>query len=278
MTTEIPSSNNTLVINQPGNPAAGPQTPRTMLDLIDNFPGKPWCDAASPLAKWTMDRLVNRTDVFRAYKSLDRRYPNQLPTYTAPWYEDARRYGSLSREVIEEHYRGNPEKLIGLHAISVENTSKWFAIDVDQHWVQGPVLVEENIDAAFSWYGVLQMLGFHPLLLDANGQGGFHLLVCLAEPVPSRLVHNFVTDLVQDFRVYGLRMAPGVFPEEPEVNPHRPYGSWLRLPGRHHTNAHWTKVWGGDRWLEDQEAIEAILSVTGDSPALIPGFEESLAG
>jgi hypothetical protein len=69
-----------------------------------------------------------------------------------------------------------------------------------------------------------------------------------------------------------------VYPGEPEVNPHRPYGSWLRLPGRHHTRSHWTKVWGRDRWLEDQEAVDAILSVTGDSPELIPGFEDCRAG
>ena len=161
MTTEILS--NTIVTDQPGNPDAGlqataaePQRPRTMLDLINNSPGKPWYDAAGPLTQWTLDRLVNRDDVYRQYKSLDRRYSNQLLTYTAPWFEDAREFGSLTGEVIEEHYRGDQERLIGLHAISVENTSRWFAIDVDQHGEDGPVLADENIDAAFSWYGELQ--------------------------------------------------------------------------------------------------------------------------
>jgi hypothetical protein len=37
---------------------------------------------------------------------------------------------------------------------------------------------------------------------------------------------------------------------------------------------HWTKVWGRDRWLEDKEAVDAILSVTGDLPELVPGFED----
>jgi len=270
---------NTLVITHPGHPAAGvqatePQRPRTMLDLLNNFPGKPWYDAAGPLAGWTLDRLVNRDDAYRGYRWLDYRVPGRDITFTAPWNEDDRVFGALNREVVEEHFRGNPESLIGLHAISVENTCKWFAIDVDQHGADGPVLVEENIDAAFSWYGVLEALGFHPLFLDANGDGGFHLLVCLSKAVPSRVVHGFVTELVQDFGVYGLKKAPAVYPGEPEVNPHRPHGSWLRLPGRHHTKSHWTKVWGRDRWLEDQEAVEAILSVTGDSPELVPGFED----
>jgi hypothetical protein len=272
------------ISNQPGNRAGipvattvEPQRLRTIADMMNNSPGRAWCDAAGRLAQWTLDRLVNRDDVYRAYKSLDHRFPNRLLTYTAPWFEEARDYGSLTGDIIEEHYRGNQEKLIGLHAISVENTSKWFAIDVDQHEADWPVQVEENIDAAFSWYGVLQELGFCPLFFDTNDDGGFHLLVCLSDPVPSQLVHGFVTELVQDFEVYGLRKAPDVYPAEPEVNPHRPYGSWLRLPGAHHTNSHWTKVWGRDSWLENEEAIAVILSTVGDSPSLIPGCEGSQA-
>jgi hypothetical protein len=129
------------------------------------------------------------------------------------------------------------------------------------------------LKAAFGWNEDLQLLGFRPLLLDANGAGGFHLLVCLSEAIPSRRVHEFVTDIVQNLADYGLAQAPEVYPSEPEVDAHRPYGSWWRLPGRHHTREFWTRVWDGSRWLENQEAIEAILSVEGDSPDLIPGFE-----
>jgi hypothetical protein len=75
---------------------------------------------------------------------------------------------------------------------------------------------------------------------------------------------------VQNFADHGLAQVPNVIPSEPELTPHRPYGSWWRLPGRHHTRAFWTKVWDGQRWLEDREAIEAILAISGDSPDLIP--------
>lgn len=280
MTTTI-LPNSTLLTGQHGIPVAGvqvtmaePPRKRTMADLINGSPGKPWHDAAGRLAQWTIDTLVNRDDVYRAYKSLDRRRWGELITYTAPWFEEARDYGSLDYGVIVGHYRGEDlAHLIGLHAISVENTSRWFAIDVDQHGEDGPVLGEENLDAVFSWYGRLQALGFQPLFLDSNDECGFHLLVCLSEEVPSRVVHGFVADFVQDFQTYGLKKAPDVYPAEPEVNPHRPYGSWWRLPGRHHTRPHWTKVWMRDKWVEGREAIEAILSVTGDSPALIPGFK-----
>jgi putative DNA primase/helicase len=274
-------SNNMIVTDQPNNPAgvqaamAEPQRFRSMQDWIDNYPGKPWRDAAGRLAQWTIDRLVNRDDAYRAYKSFDRRRYGELITYTAPWFEDARVYGSLDHDVIERHFRGEDlAHLIGLHAISVENTSRWFAIDVDQHGEDGPVLGEENIDAAFTWYGELQALGFRPLFLNASGECGFVLLVCLSEAIPSQVVHGFVSDFVQDFQTYGLKKAPDVYPGEAVVNPHRPYGSWWRLPGRHHTSQHWTKVWGGDRWLEGSEAIEVIVATTGDSPELIPGFAD----
>jgi len=276
--------NETIVTNQQGNPDAGlrtsvaakPQPSRSLQDWVDNRPGKDWREASEQLTIWTADRLINRDDVYRIFKSPERRYLGHLITYTAPWFEDDRVYGSLNCNVIEEHYCGNDRgKLIGLHAISVENTSRWFAIDIDQHGDDGPVLGKENINAAFAWYGDLQVLGFKPLLLDANGAGGYHVLVCLSEEVSSRTVHGFVSDFVQNYADFGLKQAPAVFPGEPEVNPHRPYGSWWRLPGRHHTIEYWTKVWDGERWLEDQEAIEAILSIEGDSPELIPGFQDS---
>jgi hypothetical protein len=194
--------------------------------------------------------------VYRAYKTMTRRLPGDLWTYTAPWFEESRDYGSLTCEIIEEHYRGGQEKLICLHAISVDNKSRWFAVNVDQHGNDGPVQTAENLKAALGWYEDLRCLGFQPLLMDANGVGGYHLLVCLAGAVPTRVVHDFVHDLVQNYAEYGLRQAPDVYPGEPEVNPHRPYGSYWRLPGHHHTRDYWTRVWNGERWLEREEAIE----------------------
>ena len=280
---QLTDCNNTIVTDQQGYPDAGLQTTTetsaeqkrylSLQEWIGNQPGKEWREASERLTQWTDEHLVNRNDVYRLFKSPERRYFGQLITYTAPWFEDARVYGSLDCNVIEGHYRGDdPGKLIGLHAISIENTSRWFVIDVDQHGEDGPVLCEANLKAALGWYEDLQLLGFHPLLLDSNGAGGFHVLVCLSEDVPSQTVHAFVTEFVQNFADYGLKKAPDVFPGEPEVDAYRPYGSWWRLPGQHHTRDHWSKVWDGERWLEDREAIEAILSVTGDSPELIPGL------
>jgi len=282
---QVNAFNNTT--GQQGNPYAGLQATAetsttqkplyTSLDWIDNRPGKEWRDASERLTLWTNDRLVNRTDVYRGYKLPHNRFLGELITYTKPFLEEAREFGSLTRIIVDGHYRGDdPGGLVGLHAISIDNTSRWFVINVDQQNANGAILADANANAAFGWHEELQQLEFRPLLLDANGVGGYHVLVCLSDEVPSQTVHAFVSEVVNNFAEYSLTQAPEVYPSEPDVNPHRPYGSWWRLPGKHHTREFWTKVWDGSRWLENQEAIEAILSVTGDSPDLIPGADDSL--
>lgn len=239
---------------------------RSMLDLLGNA----WQQEASRLAQWTLERLVNRTDVYGSYLPLGSRKAGQSNNYTAPG-NGQRVPGALTAEIIEEHYRGNDQgDLIGVHAIAPDCTCKWLLIDIDQHGDNQKALAAANAKAAFEWYTGLQQRGFHPLLLDSNGRGGYHLLVVFSEPVASQRVHAFATEFVQDFAARGLVQAPEVFPKQPDVNEQRRYGNWARLPGRHHTRDHWTKVWDGTNWLEDQAAVDAILSVTGDSPDLIP--------
>jgi hypothetical protein len=237
-----------------------------MLELTGNA----WQREAGRLAQWTQERLVNRTDVYGSYLPLERRTAGQSNNYTAP-AKELRRPGVLTTEIIEEHYRGNDRgHLIGLHAISAESTCKWLLVDIDQHGEDRKALGEANFKAALGWYAELQGRGFHPVLLDSNGAGGYHLLLVFSEAVASQRVHAFATGLVQDYATRGLTQAPEVFPKQPDVNEQRRYGNWARLPGRHHTRDHWTRVWDGNAWLEDQAAVDAILSVTGDPPELIP--------
>jgi hypothetical protein len=97
--------------------------------------------------------------------------------------------------------------------------------------------------------------------MDSNGAGGFHVLVLFTEPMDTRRVHAFGTELVADFLLRGLDAAPEIFPSSPRS---RHYGSWLRLPGRHHTREHYTRVyddepWSEQEWLEGHEAIDRIL-------------------
>ena len=43
------------------------------------------------------------------------------------------------------------------------------------------------------------------------------------------------------------------------------FGNWLRLMGRHHTRAHWTRVYDLEQgaWLDSTQAIKYILSHQG---------------
>jgi hypothetical protein len=278
MTTAILS--NTSVIDEPAvagiQVAVEPRRQRTMLDLLEEASGKQWHDAADRLTRWTEERLVNRSDAYRMYLAMYHRSAGCRLTFTHPWREGERVPGALNGETIAKHYRDNEHsKIIGVHAVSTDNTCKWFLIDLDEHWHAWHSVNEAaNMRAAIEWNKRLEQIGFRPLMLDPNGAGGCQLLVCLFEPVSAGLVYAFVTGFVQDYASYGLTRLPNVCPNEPEINTYCPFGSWWRLPGLHHTRQHWTRVWNGDRWLEHAEAIEAILSVTGDSPELIPGYQD----
>lgn len=237
---------------------------------LRNAQGNAWNWHAERLARWTQERLVNRTDVYGSYLSPGRRTAGKSNNYTAPANRDYRLPGALSTAIIEEHYRGIDQgRLIGLHAISAESTCKWCLIDIDQHGEDEAALARANVNAAIGWYDDLKLNGFHPLLLDSNGRGGYHLWVVFSAAIASQRVFAFANQLVRDYKDRGLAQVPEVFPKQPDVNAQRPYGNWARIPGRHHTRDHWTKVWDGTDWLEDQAAVDAILAVTGDPPELM---------
>lgn len=239
--------------------------------LLGEDPPSQWATAAEELADWVQRHLVNRTDVYGAYLPLSRRESGRSNNYTAPAKDVHRLDGALSEETILRHFWGADHgDLIGLHAIGQDNLCRWFVVDIDKHGDEDSTTLEINLAAAIGWYDKLKTMGFHPLLLDSNGAGGFHLLQVFSEPVPSDRVFNFGHNLVLDYASRGLRQPPEVFPKQPNVNPSRRYGSWWRLMGMHHTRRHWTKVWDGTKWLEGRPAIDAILAVVGDPPGLIP--------
>ena len=103
--------------------------------------------------------------------------------------------------------------------------------------------------------------GFDPLLFDSNGNGGFHIWVIFDQPMRVKSVRQFCENLVSDFDRLGLDEPPELFPSHYR---HNHYGSWLRIPGRHHSRRHFTKVFddepGSDQvWLEGHEAIDRML-------------------
>jgi hypothetical protein len=100
-------------------------------------------------------------------------------------------------------------------------------------------------------------------------------LALLDREYPLAEVFHFVSELRDDWADFGLPRRPEVFPPKAHVEPgHLPYA--LRLPGRHHTNHHYTRVWnfdtmGESEWLEGAEAIEALISLR---PAPLPAVKK----
>jgi hypothetical protein len=152
-------------------------------------------------------------------------------------------------------------------------TSRWLAVDIDRHdpddeW---SVTARGNLAAAQAWRQKLVDLGLDPLLMDSNGIGGFHLMVIFAEPMCTRTVHEFGIGLVADFERRGLDHPPEIFPGQPNWDH---YGDWLRLPGRHHTRPHYTRVWNDEpfaesQWLAGRDAIDRILATRPAPLALL---------
>jgi hypothetical protein len=261
------------VIDKPivrASPAARPAAQGAGID-----PGAAWRDAADRLALWA-ERIVNRRDAWGGYRPPDewgRRY-TRADGSTGELGTTTTRKGRLTRAVLARHFRARDRvDLVGLHSTAADNTSRWGAVDIDHH---GPTSTPAavNLAAALAWYAELAGRGFRPLLTDSNGRGGYHLLVLLSEPIPTPRLFYFLRRLVSDHTRYGMAAAPETFPKQPLLRP-RPdgspgFGSWLRLPGRHHSREHWSRVWDGGRWLDGAAAVAHVLSLTGDPPDLVP--------
>jgi hypothetical protein len=242
-----------------------------------------WAERAELLAAWAWERLVNRTDVWGGYNALeDRAKEIRRPdgttyqlgaTLTRPPKRSRGRV-FLTPQVLARHFRARgPLDVVGLHTTSPDNTSKWGTIEVDHHG-EGSTDPETNWRAARGWHDVLAARGFHPLLTDSNGQGGYHLDVLLAEATPTPRLFYFLRELVKDHAARGLPAQPECFPKQAQLHPSEggkgQYGNWVRVPGRHHTRDHWSRVWNGDVWLTGDEAIDYVLALAGDAPAKIP--------
>jgi hypothetical protein len=228
-----------------------------------------WRSRAPELAEWVFRHLVNRTDVWGRYlakrhrkRSGESRAGFQGNAITAP-FRDERGKVFLTTSSLEKHFKATDGGVLGIHSVGSDWSSRWFAIDIDLHDdTDLSVTREGNFVAAREWYEMLQQQGLDPLLLDSNGRGGFHVWVVFDRPMSTRSVRSFVERFVSDYQRRGLDQKPDLFPGEPGANA---LGSWLRLPGRHHTLPHYTRVyndqaWDDRPWLEGHDAIDRILA------------------
>jgi hypothetical protein len=238
----------------------------------DDEAGGAWAARAAELADWAWHRLVNRTDAWGGYRppeEVGREYVGRDGKAHKLGAQTTRK-GLLDRGRLFRHFAAaGREDVVGLHSTSPANTSLWGGLDIDWH---GPTSTapEVNLRAALAWYDRLVAMGFRPLLTDSNGKGGYHLLLLLAEPAPTPRVHHYLKDLVADHAAHGMARPPELFPKQPQVTERNPFGNWLRVPGRHHTRDHHSRVWDGAGWLSGGKAVERILALGGDPTALVP--------
>jgi hypothetical protein len=232
-----------------------------------------WNARAGELAAWAWQRLVNRTDVWGGYYRARDNAGDWITQQTTHARKQDRGRVFLTPGILTRHFCGcHTRDIVGLHSTSLENTSRWGAVDADCH---GPTstAAEVNLRAVLAWYDVLVRQRFRPLLTDSNGAGGYHLRILLAEAVATARVYYFLRRLVADHGRHGMAKPPETFPKQPALpvrEGKRGYGNWLRLPGRHHTRDHWSRAWDGSRWLEGAAAVEFILALRGDGVALVP--------
>ena len=242
-------------------------------EFIDRIASE-WKERAPELATWVMRHLVNRTDVWGRYLAAKYRGVSNTgqaanKAITAP-FERERGKVFLKESSLEKHFKAKEGSgILGLHSQARNGTSRWLAIDIDYHGDDDYTGTREaNYLAARTWCQRLQADGFDPLLMESNGDGGYHLWLVFEKPMEAKSVRSFANEIVKDFDILGLDNRPDLFPGTSAK------GSWLRIPGRHHTRPFFTRVWNDDPtlqqdWLSGHDAIDRMLAMQPASASLL---------
>lgn len=208
--------------------------------------------------------LVNRHDAFGRYRPLDRREAGSAITEKH----------AIGHPDLERHARGaKPEHIVGLHTTSADNTSRFGAIDIDAHEPDAAEAAR-NRETAQRLASAARGLGFAPLVEDSNGVGGYHLWLLFGGPVPTEAVYRGLGAIVAEA---GVEDAVELFPKQPRLAPGE-FGNWLRLPGRHHSRAHVSRLSSGGTWATGDEMLRCwavhprtpaahVLAIVGTAPA-----------
>jgi len=245
--------------------AAWPQSLPSTRDL-DNE-AREWRAYAHNVAATYDARLVNRRDVWGAYLSVERRTHNRS-TYTAPgkswrgsWQLNATR---LRRHVLAE----SVGHVVGLHSTSAEDTSRWGAFDLDAHGPQSEGDASALTLAAAALAAQLDAAGAVPIIEDSNGAGGYHVWCYFDAPVPTASAYAWLDALAERVRI-DFGVAVETFPKQASAR--GAFGNWLRLPGRHHTRAHWSRFARyGDTWRTGADAVRTLLEWPATPATVVP--------
>jgi hypothetical protein len=220
-----------------------------------------WRADAIRLAAHAWERLVNRTDVWGRYGLVPQRDGTwKFGAKTAPRKEDRGRV-ALTATVIERHFLGRSRyDVMGLHTTG-DDGSLFGALDIDAH-EKGPEIAERNLEMARRAVDEFRSRGLEPLLEDSNGAGGYHVWMFFEHPVPTRDLFVLLTRVIAK-----LGIKTETYPKQPE---RLAYGNWLRLPGRHHSKDHWSRIEDRGQWLGALEGPRAWMSWPLSPPSAVP--------
>ncbi len=208
------------------------------------------------LARWALGIIVRR-DAYGRYVLPVRRKDLKKIAYTEK--------SEPTEEVLRAHFSGGA--VVGLHVLDGAGFCRLCLIDIDRHDENGSQEVNEK--AAIALHDRAVSMGFSAFLEDSNGRGGYKLWLIFKETVLARWVRRYARWLVRDWEDLGLERVPEIFPKQDELGLGK-LGNFVRLPGRHHTLDHESRIWGDGRWLEGEAAARRILSTVGSSAEVIP--------
>ena len=110
-------------------------------------------------------------------------------------------------------------------------------------------------------------MGSQPLMLDNNGGEDIEIIVLLTDRCPRRRSRSSSSDSSATSRPADWSKPPRSCPIQADIAGDVCRKGW-RVFGVDESYRYCTRVWN-ERWLEREEAIEAILARMGDSPELL---------
>ena len=249
-------------------------TPR----VID--PGPHWREAAIELAAWSLRFWLLRADRYGRYRTT-----KEIEDYEY-WHSTDKDYEPLGEQTTAYLPEGDDKlkalyflasihfdpttraDIIGFLTYMVDRSNgepefytRALNIDIDNHKddTHPPI---NNHRFAITIYKRLQKLGYHPILSDSNGKGGFHCEVSFDTKVECWRVRAIGLAVTRDWRLYGFTNPIEVFPKSIGLTD-KEIGGWIRLIGRHHKHEyHWSRIWNGNLWLDGEPAVDYILHNT----------------
>lgn len=223
----------------------------------------PWHHRANELAKWAMTHCVNRTDAWGKYY-LD----HESNTVKLCCEKQGDRVRPLDHTRLQRHFEARDcYDVVGLYSLGTDSLGRWAAVDIDRH--DETATPEQTRSFALEIYQSLRRIGFHPLLTDSDGKGGYHIRCFFRQPVTGDQLFRFARWITKSWNQYGFAKRPESFPKQPVIAPGR-YGNWLRLLGRHPKRDHYPAGFDGRNWIEGDPLINYILRLPVSDPARIP--------